>query len=445
MDDLSLVGKQHHDRSDTFHEVGSGSGLNDAHVGDVGVLSISERAVSASIEASMHTPKAGDFCIGYEEDLIVGEPSVIKSSGSRTNLTPARDFNFPWADIRIIKGLPDALKFDDDFQDVKHITDGSNAHIYLAKFEGKTVIIKMLKEKFQHSKAVIREFDTEYCCLIRLNHPNIIKVLGAGRNPRRFMVMEYLSGGTLQSLLHNQDTGRASLATRFLHQGVFRSRAFTYTQALKKMKDLASALLYLHDQVQEGVTIVHRDLKPDNIGFTENGVLKLFDFGLCTCIQSRQVPTDTYAMTGGTGSIRYMAPEVAKKESYTELVDVYSFSILAWQMIKDKLPFMGMNKTLFIMEVVRKGLRPKIDPSWPLQLSSLLQSCWNADRMQRPSFKDVVQQIDQLIAEDAENDRSKEKKGGGFLGLGIGSPLSSPSKKPARVKPAPSKSESSWF
>ena len=42
--------------SDTFHEVGSGSGLNDAHVGDVGVLSISERAVSASIEASMHTP-----------------------------------------------------------------------------------------------------------------------------------------------------------------------------------------------------------------------------------------------------------------------------------------------------------------------------------------------------------------------------------------------------
>ena len=57
--------------SGTFHEVGSGSGLNDAHVGDVGVLSIRERAVSASIEASMHTPKSGD-CIGYEADFIVG-------------------------------------------------------------------------------------------------------------------------------------------------------------------------------------------------------------------------------------------------------------------------------------------------------------------------------------------------------------------------------------
>ena len=354
---------------------------------------------------------------------------------------PARDFNYPLANMKITNSLPDRLDFNQNFQDVKHIADGSNANIYLAKFEGQVVIVKMIKEKYQYHTGVAREFDTEYCILIRLNHPNIIKVLGAGRSPRRFMVMEYLQGGTLQSLLNNQDPGRQGLAARLLHQGIFRSHAFTYSEALRKIKDLASALLYLHQGVQEGVTIVHRDLKPDNIGFTKDGVLKLFDFGLCTCIQSRSIPTDTYEMTGATGSIRYMAPEVASKKPYTELVDVYSFSILAWQILKDKVPFRGMNKTSFTLEVVRKGVRPKIDSSWPPQLSSLLQSCWHADSMKRPSFKDVVHQIDDLIAEDTEKSSSKSQ-GGGFLGF---SPSKTSSPKGDRAKPAPSKSESSWF
>ena len=333
---------------------------------------------------------------------------MITSSPSRTSLTPARDFNYPLADIKIANHLPDRLDFNRDFQDVKHIADGSNANIYQAKFEGRIVVIKMIKEKYQFHKGVTREFDTEYCILIRLNHPNIIKVLGAGRNPRRFTVLEYLSGGTLQSLLNNHDPGRQGLAARLLHKSIFRSHAFTYSESLGKIKDLASALLYLHEGVQNDVTIIHRDLKPDNIGFTEEGVLKVFDFGLCTCVHSRKTPTDVYEMTGATGSIRYMAPEVSRKLPYTELVDVYSFSILAWQILKDKVPFRGMNKASFTVEVIQKGVRPKIDPSWPTQLSTLLQSCWHVDYMKRPSFKDVLRQLDELIAEDEVKSNSKK-------------------------------------
>jgi len=103
------------------------------------------------------------------------------------------------------------------------------------------------------------------------------------------------------------------------------------------------------------------DLKPDNVGFTADGCLKLFDFGLVTCVRSRQHANDSYSMTGFTGSLRYMAPEVALQEPYTEKVDVYSFGIMLWQMTNDKVPFRGMTKQDFMKNVVMGDLRPKLD------------------------------------------------------------------------------------
>ena len=56
--------------------------------------------------------------------------------------------------------------------------------------------------------------------------------------------------------------------------------------------------------------VIHRDLKPDNMGWTADGQFKLFDFGLCTCVRKEETQHETYELTGCTGSIRYMAPEV---------------------------------------------------------------------------------------------------------------------------------------
>ena len=84
------------------------------------------------------------------------------------------------------------------------------------------------------------------------------------------------------------------------------------------------------------------DLKPDNVGFTSTGALKLFDFGLVTCVHRRQDVFSNYAMTGYTGSLRYMAPEVAQRLPYNEKVDVYSYGIMVWQMARDKIPFKGL-------------------------------------------------------------------------------------------------------
>jgi hypothetical protein len=75
---------------------------------------------------------------------------------------------------------------------------------------------------------------------------------------------------------------------------------------LQRAKEIAEALEYLHCEFHEGATIIHRDLKPDNVGFTISGELKLFDFGLCTCVKTRKDIHEAYEMTGNTGSLRYM-------------------------------------------------------------------------------------------------------------------------------------------
>ena len=161
---------------------------------------------------------------------------------------------------------------------------------------------------------------------------------------------------------------------------------------------------YLHQRWHNSVSVVHRDLKPDNIGFTSNGILKVFDFGLCACIKSNlQNKESKYAMTGNTGTLRYMAPEVALGECYNQSVDVYSFGIITWQIMKGRIPFEEMNKKTFFEKVVRGKYRPQTDNWWSKDLCKLLESCWHHDYRRRPSFVEVMYTLDHLI--------EKSKKG----------------------------------
>eukprot|EP00568_Trieres_chinensis_P009063 CAMPEP_0183314746 /NCGR_PEP_ID=MMETSP0160_2-20130417/49439_1 /TAXON_ID=2839 ORGANISM="Odontella Sinensis, Strain Grunow 1884" /NCGR_SAMPLE_ID=MMETSP0160_2 /ASSEMBLY_ACC=CAM_ASM_000250 /LENGTH=93 /DNA_ID=CAMNT_0025480145 /DNA_START=1 /DNA_END=279 /DNA_ORIENTATION=- len=90
---------------------------------------------------------------------------------------------------------------------------------------------------------------------------------------------------------------------------------------------------YLHEN-----RIVFRDLKPQNIGFDDKNKVKIFDFGIARKLD----PGDEKHPTGNTGTLRYMAPEVAKCKNYGLEVDVYSFGMLLWEICKWKKPFHKM-------------------------------------------------------------------------------------------------------
>lgn len=139
------------------------------------------------------------------------------------------------------------------------------------------------------------------------------------------------------------------------------------------------------------------DLKPQNIGFTAEGKLKLFDFGLMACVRKRTWSTETYKMTGNTGTLAYMAPEVALRKAYNEKVDIYSFGMILWQMLHGEVPFRGLSRDEHFVQVVRGGLRPTISSDLPPQLRLLLELCWHADYRKRPSCEEIIDVLSQEI------------------------------------------------
>ncbi len=130
----------------------------------------------------------------------------------------------------------------------------------------------------------------------------------------------------------------------------------------------------------------------ESLPFLRQGDVKIFDFGLAKELNStNKLDDDTYQLSGNTGSLRYMAPEVASERPYNHKVDVYSFGILLWQMITLETPFRGYDVKMHSRLVVEEGQRPKIPSSLPTPISNLLGNCWHKDYVKRPEFQDVAE------------------------------------------------------
>jgi len=168
-----------------------------------------------------------------------------------------------------------------------------------------------------------------------------------------------------------------------------------WKERLHTALDIAKAMHYLHSQ-----KIVYRDLKPDNVGFSTQGILKIFDMGLAKRLDDvEKLDGGLYRLTGNTGSLRYMAPEVANDLPYDETVDSYSFGIMFWQLCSLTTPYAGYSQKMHAEKVVREGQRPKPDPTWPMSWVGLMEECWSGDRTQRPSFDYIVDLLETRISE----------------------------------------------
>jgi Serine/threonine protein kinase len=126
-------------------------------------------------------------------------------------------------------------------------------------------------------------------------------------------------------------------------------------------------------------SIIYRDLKPDNIGFDVRDDVKIFDFGLAAEMHPslRIEGTNTYNLTAESGSPRYMAPEVALGQPYNQLADVYSFSILLWEMCTMKTPFSGYDFETLNKKVFKGSHRPELNSKWNKPLRDVMEKCWS--------------------------------------------------------------------
>jgi len=249
---------------------------------------------------------------------------------------------------------------------------------------------------------------TEARFLAVMENPNICRMRAVSEcGPYEdgfFLVLDRLYGILEDRIVewNKKDAKRKSLANVFSSKAKKHITEGMLTR-LGVSFDICHAMLHFHRN-----NIIYRDLKPENIGFDVRDDVKIFDLGLAKEMREEEMlPDGTWNYTGMTGSLRYMAPEVAKEKPYNLSADVYSFSILLWQLMSLKTPFDRFGVAIFKDLVIEKGYRPDIDKKWPQVIQDLLKMCWSKDMKQRLTFEDVAEiirgEIGDLSGEDVND------------------------------------------
>jgi len=148
-------------------------------------------------------------------------------------------------------------------------------------------------------------------------------------------------------------------------------------------------------------------LKPDNIGFDQEGYVKLFDFGLAKELDPKtHIEDGAYHMTAKTGSRYYMAPEVALSKPYGLSADVYSFAILLWQLCSTAQPFEDMPRKEYFSNVICGKERLFLNKNWSSTLQNIMKWSWAHKPSVRPPMSDISSSMKREIMREEKKARS---------------------------------------
>ena len=255
------------------------------------------------------------------------------------------------------------------------------------------------------------EFRREIDMLRGLDHPRIVKVLGACvQPPRMSIVQEFVDGGSLHEVLHNSqyDTVHdganfgsegSSFGSEGSHGRVTKSK-ISFRAQLTVAVDIADAVDYLHNVCDPKV--IHRDLKPQNVLVDVRGRAKLADFGIARRFRSTFLDTKNHAM----GTLNYMAPCLFGDGKDVDIsCDAYSFAMIAYEMFTGEEPWKTLSAMQIAMTVGVEGRRPTLPDSCPSDYAALIHACWSQDPNDRPDFRDVKRDLrdlrEQVVWDDA--------------------------------------------
>jgi eukaryotic-like serine/threonine-protein kinase len=208
----------------------------------------------------------------------------------------------------------------------KLIGEGGMGAVYLAEradgeFRQKVALKVMLDG--MHSESNLERFRQERTILAALNHPNIARLYHGGitGQNRPYLIMEYVEGLPLD---------------RYCDQN-----ALSVDERLKLFETVLRAVQYAHENL-----VIHRDLKPDNILVTNDGTVKILDFGIAKMIDLQAESSIDITKTL-TVTPRYSAPEQIAEKKITTSADIYSLGVLFYRLICGNFPFSFEDKTFF--------------------------------------------------------------------------------------------------
>ncbi|KAL3638279.1 hypothetical protein CASFOL_017650 [Castilleja foliolosa] len=262
-----------------------------------------------------------------------------------------------------------------DFTNSVEINKGT---FCIASWRGIQVAVKKLGEEFFIDEEKVNAFRDELALLQKIRHPNVVQFLGAVTQSTPMMIVtEYLPKGDFGAYLKRRGSLKLKLAVKF---------------AL----DIARGMNFLHEHKPEA--IIHRDLEPSNILRDDSGHLKVADFGLSKMMIVAKTIREDNATSCQQTSWRYIAPEVFRHEEYDTKADVFSFGLILQEMIEGCPPFPNRNEIEVAKAYVDNERPPFQAPvkHYAYDLQELIENCWNEKPSNRPTFKEIIQKLDEI-------------------------------------------------
>lgn len=219
------------------------------------------------------------------------------------------------------------------YQIIERIGEGGMSNVYLAydKVLKRECAIKILKADLSESPVALLRFKREADAASKLHHPSIVTIYDVGESKKHhFIVMEYVKGKTLKSLIQQRG-------------------AIEKEEAVFIMKQILEGIVVAHE-----AGVIHRDIKPQNILIKADGTVKITDFGIATTEGAIQLTQHDSVM----GSVHYMAPECARGEQATNQSDLYSLGIVFYEMLTGEVPYKGEGAVQVAMKHLKDEIRP---------------------------------------------------------------------------------------
>ncbi len=239
------------------------------------------------------------------------------------------------------------------YDQLEQIGVGGMAAVYRARKVSidKVVAIKVLFPYLATDESYIERFQREAKAAASIQHENVVNIIDFGESDGAFyIVMEYYDGRTLEQLMKERPGLPPEIAIRIL-------------------LEVAYGLEAAH-----ALDIVHRDVKPANIIITNQGAIKIADFGL-----ARKSDSETMITQQGkvVGTPAYMSPEQAAGRSIGPASDIFSFGVVAYELLSRRKPFEGQSysdvlEKIQTFEPSRVGI---INPLISMELENLVKRC----------------------------------------------------------------------
>jgi len=257
---------------------------------------------------------------------------------------------------------------------LEKIGEGGMAIVYKAKCHllNRYVAVKILKEEFSNNIEFMEKFKREAASAASLSANNIVNIYDVGsERDINYIVMEYIKGKTLKEI-------------------ILQNGAMNYKQAIDYGMQIAKALECAHKN-----NIIHRDIKPHNILVTEDGTVKVTDFGIAKASSSVTITNTSTVM----GSAHYFSPEQAKASFVDFRTDIYSFGIVLYEMVTGRVPYDAESPVSVALKHIQEPVVPPkhINGNIPENLNKLILKAIEKEPIKRyQTAKDMLLDLQRI-------------------------------------------------